>query len=131
MNLTRIQTKYLILIYDLQLKGYVRSCDLAKIMGVTTPCVHRVLEQLVEKDVVSKKKYAKVSLTETGNSLAQAHYFSYSALKELFEKKLGASADDAIQAALALVSELEPESVRGICENIVRREIVADHVAGS
>ena len=130
MKLTRVQIKYILLIYELHLKGYVRSCDLAKIMDVTTPCVHRLLEQLIEKDMVTKKKYAKVSLTEAGNIAALEYYPAYSTFRHFFEKSLGSDGNDAIKASLALVSELEPTAIRSMCESIIAREIAADTAAG-
>jgi len=130
MNLTRVQTKYLLLIYELHLKGYVRSCDLAKIMDVTTPCVHRLLEQLIEKNMVTKKKYAKVSLTEAGNIAALEYYPAYSTFRNFFEKSLNSDRNDAIKASLALVSELEPAVIRSMCENIAERQLTSDAAAG-
>ena len=130
MKLTRVQIKYLLLIYDIHLKSYVRSCDLAKIMDVTTPCVHRLLEQLIEKNMVIKKKYAKVSLTETGTAAALEYYFAYSTFRNFFEKSLGSDSNDAIRASLALVSELKPAAVRSMCENITEYLISEDTAAG-
>ena len=130
MKLTRVQLKYLLLIYELRLKGYVRSCDLAKIMDVTTPCVHRLLEQLIEKDMVIKKKYAKVSLTDAGNIAALEYYPAYSTFRNFFEKRLGSCGNDAIKASLALVSELQPTAIRSMCESIIEHEFTTDIAAG-
>ena len=130
MKLTRVQIKYMLLIYELHLKGYVRSCDLAKIMDVTTPCVHRLLEQLIEKNMVIKKKYAKVSLTESGNIAALEYYPAYVTFKNFFENTLGSDGNDAIKASLALVSELDPTAIRSMCENIAEYKIITDTAAG-
>lgn len=84
----------------------------------------------MEKEVVIKKKYSKVFLTEKGTTTALKYYPSYLTLKNFFEKSLGLTYDEAVKSALALVSELSDETIRQMCEGLTSQSIINDTAAG-
>ena len=71
MELSQAHLRYLLAIGQLsQGKAAVSSAQVARALQVSRPSVTRMLTVLAEKDLVTKARYGKITLTETGAALA-------------------------------------------------------------
>ena len=67
MELSQAHLRYLLAIGELsQGKAAVSSTQVARVLQVSRPSVTRMLAVLAEKDLVTKERYGKITLTETG-----------------------------------------------------------------
>ena len=72
MELSQAHLRYLLAIGELaREKPNVSSAQVARELGVSRPSVTRMLSILAEKDLVTKERYGKITLTETGAVLAR------------------------------------------------------------
>ncbi len=93
----------------------VASKDVARLLGVKRPTVHRSLEILREKGVLDKAPYGDIRLTESGRALAKEMEERRDDLTLLFSRKFGLTPEESIRAALILMSELKEESLARLC----------------
>ena len=71
MELSSAHLRYLLAIGQLARgKPAVSSAQVAAVLQVSRPSVTRMLAILAEKDLVTKERYGKITLTETGAALA-------------------------------------------------------------
>lgn len=91
--------------------GSVCSKDVAQLLGLKRPTVHRSLSVLQEKGLIHKQPYGDVHLTESGLETARIMDAQRDELT-LFFSALGLSPEEAIKAALALMSTLSPQSLQ-------------------
>lgn len=71
MELSQAHLRYLLAIGRLaREKAAVSSAQVARTLRVSRPSVTRMLTILAEKDLVTKERYGKITLTETGAALA-------------------------------------------------------------
>ena len=67
MRLTDAQIRCLLALLSLtRLGGAIASKDVSKVLGVSRPSVHRMLENLGNSGLTEKKPYGAVKLTEQG-----------------------------------------------------------------
>ena len=105
MELSQAHLRYLLAIGELsQGKAAVSSTQVARVLQVSRPSVTRMLAVLAEKDLVTKERYGKITLTETGAALA--HQLQ-AGLRDL-ERRL---------PALGLASVLPEHCLRKLCTN--------------
>ena len=72
MELSQAHLRYLLAIGRLAREtGAVSSAQVARALQVSRPSVTRMLAILAEKDLVTKERYGKITLTETGAALAR------------------------------------------------------------
>ena len=89
----------------------VASKNVAKLLGVTKPSVHKALEILVNKGLLEKAHYGSARLTAAGMELAERLEERQEKLVLLFSQTLGLSLDEGSAAATLLMSELKEESL--------------------
>lgn len=89
----------------------ILSKDVAYLLGVKRPTVHRALEVLNEKGMIQKAPYGDISLTDAGAKLAQTMERTRDDLILLFSDSYGLSPAESAKAALVLMSELNEESL--------------------
>lgn len=69
-------------------RGYVRSTDLAKYLGISRASVSKALNQLVDAGYVKHEHYGDVIMTETGHRLAQDIFLRHKILYIFLSKCL-------------------------------------------
>ena len=94
-----------------ELRDAVASKDVAQLLGVKRPTIHRTLQLLVEKGLIEKERYGDVFLTEKGRAAAHALETRRDDLALLFARQFGLSPEESLKAAFALMSELSDESL--------------------
>ena len=87
------------------------SKDVARLLGVKRPTVHRSLTVLQEKNLSTKELYGDVHLTEEGRALAEKLEAQRDDLALLFARTFGLLPEESVKAAFALMSELSDESL--------------------
>lgn len=115
MELSQAHLRYLLAIGELsQGKAAVSSTQVARVLQVSRPSVTRMLAVLAEKDLVTKERYGKIILTETGAALA--HQLQ-AGLRDLERRLPGLDLDREETAAVAgaLASVLPEHCLRKLC----------------
>ena len=117
MELSQAHLRYLLAIGQLaQETGAVSSVQVARELQVSRPSVTRMLAILAEKDLVTKERYGKITLTETGAALARQ---LQAGLRDLERRlpALGLELDREETAAVAgaLAAALPERCLRTLC----------------
>ncbi len=112
MMLTANQIRCLLAVLALaRMEEDVASKDVAKLLGVSKPSVHKALDILVDKGLLEKKPYSTSRLTRTGYDLAVRLEARKERLFLLFSQTYGLSLDESSLAATVLLSSLKDESL--------------------
>ena len=115
MNLTVNQIRFLLAVLSLTTMGEdVASTSIARILGVTRPSVHGMLEQMIERGFIEKARYGKARLTDDGLAVAQALEARRDKLMLLFIRRDGFPMDEALTAATSLMGVLKEESLQAL-----------------
>lgn len=89
----------------------VASKDVAQLLGVKRPTIHRSLEMLQQKGLIHKERYGDIHLTATGREQAQRMERQRDDLSLLFVRRYGLPAEESVRAAFALMSALSADSL--------------------
>ena len=117
MELSQAHLRYLLAIGELsQGKAAVSSTQVARVLQVSRPSVTRMLAVLAEKDLVTKERYGKITLTETGAALA--HQLQ-AGLRDL-ERRLPALGLDLDREETAAVAGAPPPCRSTVSESSAR-----------
>ena len=87
----------------------VASKDVAQLLGVKRPTIHRSLEMLQQKGLIHKEPYGDIHLTDAGRD--QAQRMERDDLSLLFARRYGLPAEESVRAAFALMSALSADSL--------------------
>ena len=117
MELSQAHLRYLLAIGRLaREQTAVSSAQVARALQVSRPSVTRMLAILAEKDLVTKERYGKITLTETGAALARQ---LQAGLRDLERRlpALGLELDREETAAVAgaLAAALPERCLRKLC----------------
>ncbi len=110
-KLTTTNIKYLITInqiYNTE-KG-VRCTDVANILGVSKPSVHRMVENMKNMGLIDKDRYGEIFFTEIGEELAAKYSRYYEAFSHQFGHFLTDEVDK-ISGICAFLAEFTTESI--------------------
>lgn len=117
MELSQAHLRYLLAIGRLaREQAAVSSAQVARALQVSRPSVTRMLSILAEKDLVTKERYGKITLTETGAALVRQ---LQAGLRDL-ERRLPAlgldlDLEETAAVAGALASALPEHCFRKLC----------------
>ena len=115
MNLTANQIRFLLAVLALTaIDEDIASKNIARILGITRPSVHGMLEQMVERGLIEKAHYGSAKLTDEGLALAQALEARRDRLMLLFIRRDGLPMNEALIAATSLISVLKEESLQAL-----------------
>lgn len=89
----------------------VASKDVAQLLGVKRPTIHRSLEMLQQKGLIHKEPYGDIHLTDAGSEQAQRMERQRDDLSLLFARRYGLPAEESVRAAFALMSALSADSL--------------------
>ena len=117
MELSQAHLRYLLAIGRLaREQAAVSSAQVARALQVSRPSVTRMLSILAEKDLVTKERYGKITLTETGAAMARQ---LQAGLRDLERRlpALGLELDREETAAVAgaLAAALPEHCLRKLC----------------
>lgn len=111
-TISSAQMRYLYKIYQISLtKPEVLSADIARKLKVSKPSVVKMLAVLSEKNLIFKKRYGKISITESGIEVAHEYECRIKKLISLIPKMgLSLSEQEVLDSAFVLADTL-PEKV--------------------
>lgn len=116
---------YLELIAELiDLEGEARQVEIARRLGVAQPTVAKMLMRLVDEDLILKKPYRGVFLTEAGRQLADECRRRHE-IVESFLRAIGVSAEVARHDAEGMEHYASAETLVAF-ERFVRRRTAGD-----
>ena len=90
-------------------KGYVRSIDIANMMGYSKPSISIAMKHLRENGYITMDKENLINLTDTGRAVAERIYFRHRTLMTFLEK-LGVSPENAEKDACKIEHDISDES---------------------
>ena len=112
MTLMASQIKCLIALGSLsQINREIASKDVAKLLGVSRPSIHKVLDILSREQLTEKAPYGAIHLTPTGRALAEAMTARQERLMVMFADHFGLALDEGSLAATQLMSTLSESSL--------------------
>ena len=95
-------------------KGYIRSIDIAQMLGVTKPSVTYSTKRLRENGYITMDRDGMITLTESGLEIATRIYTRHKVLTDLF-MRLGVPEEIAREDACKVEHDLSPETFQAIC----------------
>jgi len=95
-------------------RGYIRSIDVAELVGVTKASVSYSTKRLRENGYILMDKDGLITLTESGMKIARSIYERHKLLAE-FLISLGVSEEIAREDACKIEHDLSEESFSAIC----------------
>lgn len=113
-ELTSAKLRYLLAIAQLSgVQSPIRSADIASLLQVSRPSVHKMLNELCDSGLTSKGSYSRVTLTHKGAALALRYQQQYDRISSALSLKLALGEPDARIAALALMDTLSEDALQG------------------
>ena len=97
-------------------RGYIRSIDVAEMVGVTKASVSYCTKRLRENGYITMDKDGLITLTQSGMEIAQKVYQRHKLLAG-FLIKLGVSEEVAREDACKLEHDISDESFSAICRH--------------
>lgn len=97
--------------------GYIRSIDIAELLGVTKPSVSYATKGLRESGHITMDKDGLITLTEKGMAIAASMLDRHKALTS-FLVMLGVDKAVAADDACKLEHDLSEESYSAICDHV-------------
>ncbi len=95
----------------------VASKDVAQLLGLTRPTVHRTLGLLQARGLIYKAPYGDIHLSDEGQRTARRMERQRDDLAIRLSKDYGLSMDECVRVAVVLIGELKPESLEKICKS--------------
>ena len=118
-QLSATQIRYLFAIRELETQqGTVRQGHLAQKLGVSDPSAHKMLLQLERLELISKRRYSSVLVTELGRAAMEHYYHSYLRIRDFLAHDIRLSAGNCDRAALAILGGLDEAGTDEFCERI-------------
>lgn len=99
-----------------QIKGYVRSIDIAAYLHFSKPSVSRAIKNLKEKDYVVVDENGMISLTKQGKEKAECIYERHKVLSDILIS-FGVEKEQAIKDACRIEHVISQESFDKIKEH--------------
>ena len=99
----------------------VASKDVAHLLGVRKPTIHNTLLALQERGLIDKERYGDVHLTDEGLAAARRLERQRDDLALLFARELGLESEEAVRAAILMISELSEDSVERMCARAAKK----------
>lgn len=98
-------------------RGYIRSVDVAGILGVTKPSVSYSVKRLRENGYIEMDNSGLITLTPKGLDIASHMYDRHRRLTG-FLAALGVSAETAREDACKMEHDISEETFRAICAHV-------------
>ncbi len=97
-------------------KGYIRSIDVAALLGVTKPSVTYTTKRLRERGLITMNEDNLISFTETGNAIAEQTLHRHNMLTQFFVN-LGVDEETAKEDACRVEHDLSQQTFDALCRH--------------
>ena len=98
-------------------QGYIRSIDVAELLGVKKPSVTYATKKLKEKGYITMDTDSLISFTESGLKIATQTYERHKLLTKVF-KMLGVSEENAKKDACRVEHDLSEETYAALAKHL-------------
>jgi DtxR family Mn-dependent transcriptional regulator len=98
-------------------QGYVRSVDVAEMLGVKKPSVTYATKKLKEEGYITTDHAGMLVLTDEGKRIAEKTYGRHRTMTDFFER-LGVSPEQAEKDACLIEHDLSDETYDALCRYI-------------
>ena len=98
-------------------RGFVRSIDVANMLGVTKPSVSYATKRLRENGYISMDPDGFITLEESGLAIAKEIYEKHKVLTEFFVR-LGVDEGTAREDACKIEHDISEESFHALCHHL-------------
>ncbi len=98
-------------------RGFVRSIDVANLLGVTKPSVSYATKRLRENGYISMDPDGFITLEESGLAIATEIYERHKILTEFF-MQLGVDEGTAREDACRIEQDISRESFQALCRHL-------------
>lgn len=98
-------------------KGYIRSIDVAALLGVTKPSVTYTTKRLRERGLITMDKDNYITITEEGMKIAESTYDRHKMLTSFFIR-IGVDENTANEDACKIEHDLSHETYEALCKFI-------------
>lgn len=116
MTLPGARLRYLFSLAQLcQENGGARAVEIAAMLGVTRPSVHRMMESLKKQGLIVQEG-ALLRLTAQGQGILQQYQAEYETFLFFFHRRLGFSSLESEDSAIALLGALCPDCRRALAD---------------
>ena len=102
-------------------QGFIRSIDVAYLLGVTKPSVTYTTKRLKERGYITMDENNYISFTDTGLEIASRTYHRHKILTQFFVN-LGVNEDTARKDACLIEHDLSPETFDAHCRHIEKMQ---------
>lgn len=96
-------------------KGYIRSIDVAALLGVTKPSVTYTTKRLKERGLITMDKDNYISITSSGMEIAENTYDRHKMLTAFFIR-IGVDEDTAKEDACKIEHDLSHKTYEALCD---------------
>ncbi len=97
--------------------GYIRSIDVAGLLGVTKPSVTYTTKRLKEKGYITMDKDNYITITESGMKIAESTYDRHKRLSAFFIR-IGVDEETAKEDACKIEHDLSHKTYKALCNFI-------------
>ena len=97
--------------------GYIRSVDIATLLGVTKPSVSNAMKRLREEGYIEMNRSGFITVTEKGMEIADKIYTRHKKLTDFFVA-LGVDPETAEDDACRIEHDISDETFDAICVHI-------------
>ena len=123
MKTTESEENYLEIILVLNMiKPHVRAIDVAERLGYTKPSVSVALKRLRQKEHINVSEEGYITLTESGNKIANMIYDRHQLIYERF-KELGVPEEIAFKDACKIEHRISTESFEALKKHLADRQL--------
>ena len=98
-------------------RGYIRSIDIATLLGVTKPSVSYATRRLRENGYITMDSDGLITLTEKGLDIATRVYTRHKVLSKFF-MSIGVSQETALEDACSVEHDISKETFNAICKHL-------------
>lgn len=98
-------------------KGFVRSVDVSRLLGVTKPSVSYATRKLREHGFITMDNDGLINLTDSGYEIARKIYDKHKTLSDFFGK-IGVDKEIAQEDACRIEHDISNETFEAICKHL-------------
>lgn len=104
-----------------QENGRARAVEIAAMLGVTRPSVHRMMDALKKQGLIAQEG-SLLCLTAQGQGVLAQYQAEYEAFLHFFQRRLGFSLLESEDSAIALLGALCPDCRRALADFLGKLE---------
>lgn len=102
-------------------KGFIRSVDVSRLLGVTKPSVSYATRKLRENGFITMDNDGLINLTDSGYEIARKVYAKHKTLSDFFER-IGVDREIAQEDACRIEHDISNETFDALCKHLLEMD---------